>query len=297
MASSTKKKGVPPKGGAPTIITEKPTNDHAFRSHALCSASSSERWLNCPGSVSLSLQAPPDKPSPAAAEGTRCHELAEKILEEWAKSGRKLDNELIELKRRRYSDTRDEKTGWDMVDYAMTYVNTCVATVEEEFDKGTKVDHRLEHRLTLNADMKMYGIADFLATGIRGGEPFGVVCDLKYGKTRVKADDNSQLAFYAVALKKNSKKALKSVKARVVQPRIGHWLSEVEYTAEELSTWDERLTLGAEKALLQIGSSKPELNTGKWCFFCPARDICPAKANEAVSCFDEVTEDDAGIFG
>ncbi len=260
---------------------------HAERLHALCSASASERWLNCPGSVGLSRLVPLEESSPAAKEGTRCHELAEKILREWEKNGRKIEDWYIDAQKKHYADTVNEETGWSMVDYAMTYVNACIATIEEEFDKGADVAYRLEHRLTFNADMGMFGTADFFATGLRNGRPHGVICDLKYGKKRVKVEGNSQLAFYAVALKKASKKGLETIKVRVVQPRINHWLSDVEYTAEELGQWEERLTLGAEKALVQIGSKNPTLATGGWCFFCPARDICPAKANEAAKCFDD----------
>jgi hypothetical protein len=295
MASSTLKKKS--KAGAQKAPEPAELVEHSSRLHALCSASGSERWLNCPGSVGLSRTVPEEPASEAALQGTRCHELAEEILKHWERAGRKIEDWYIETQRRNVRDTRDEATGWDMVDYAMTYVNSCIATIEEEFDKGTPVSYRLEHRLTFNADMKMFGTADFFATGTRNGRAHGVICDLKYGKKRVRVEDNSQLAFYAVALKKASKKNLETIKVRVVQPRIGHWLSEVEYTADELNAWDERLTLGAEKALIQIGSSHPELKTGGWCFFCAARDVCPAKANEAADCFDKVTDDDAGIFG
>ena len=288
MTASKKRSAVGAK--APSLFDDDrkpPSPEHEKRLHSLCSASGSERWLNCPGSVGLCRQVPMEPPGPAAVQGTRCHELAERILEEWGKNGRKLEDWFIEGKRRQVVDTRDEESGWDMVDYAMTYVNSCIATIEEEFDPGTQPDYRLEHRLAFNKDMGMYGIADFLATGVRNGKGYGVICDLKYGKSRVKVEGNSQLAFYAVALKKASKKNLENIKVRVVQPRIGHWLSEVEYTSEELSAWEQRLTLGAERALIQIGSEKPEYKTGGWCFFCAAKNICPAKINEAAKCFDD----------
>ncbi len=56
------------------------------------------------------------------------------------------------------------------VDYAMTYVNSCIATIEEEFDKDSKPDFRFEHRLSFNAEMAMFGTVDFFATGIRNGK-------------------------------------------------------------------------------------------------------------------------------
>ena len=53
--------------------------DHKSRAHALLSASSAERWINCPPSVALTKDMPDDV-SPFAAEGTKAHELAETCL-------------------------------------------------------------------------------------------------------------------------------------------------------------------------------------------------------------------------
>lgn len=268
--------------------------DHSSRGHALCSASGSERWLNCPGSVGLSLDIPEEPSSEAAMQGTRCHELAEKILKYWvARNYCALDSDFsafVDSFRDAYRDTEhmhDSGKIWSMVDYALTYVHACMQEYLD-FDAGTEVSVRLEHRLTFNADMKMFGTADFFATGTRGGKSYGVVCDLKYGKKKVNTKDNSQLAFYACALKKASKRKLETVKVKVAQPRIATWFSEVEYSHGELDEWDLRLTLGAEKALTQIGSKKPELKTGGWCWFCPARNECPEKSRVDVNdCFDD----------
>lgn len=266
---------------------------HSERKHSLCSASGAERWLNCPGSVGLSLQVPEEPSSPAAQEGTRAHELAEKIMRRWEENGRKLDDGYISFLRSEYEDTEHEISDgrvWSMVDYALTYCHACIDEVEA-FDKDSEVAVRLEHRLTFNSDMNMHGTADFFATGVRGGRGYGVICDLKYGKKKVKTEGNAQLAYYSCALKAMSKKNLETVKVRVVQPRIGHWFSDVEYSAQELEQWKETLTLGAEKALLQIGWKEPTLQTGPWCWFCPARSICPEKIKaaqqEAVAAFAE----------
>ena len=254
------------------------TGSHADRLHALCSASGAERWLNCPGSVSLSRAIPEEPPSAASREGTRAHELAERILRQWEKDGRRLDMGWIEGLRPEYEDT--VKDGWSMLDYAMTYVNLCIDEVEN-FDPGTDVSVRLEQRIVFNADMAMFGTVDFFATGTRGGVAYGVIVDFKYGKKKIPVENNPQLAYYAVALKRGSKKKLEKVKVRVVQPRVTAFFADVEYDQAGLQEWNKRLTLGAERALLQINAKKPELKGGAWCWFCPARNVCPEKAREA----------------
>ncbi len=49
------------------------------KGHAVLSASSSERWINCPPSARL-CESYPDKGSNYAAEGTDAHELCEYML-------------------------------------------------------------------------------------------------------------------------------------------------------------------------------------------------------------------------
>ena len=50
------------------------------KKHSELSASGSERWIACPGSVMLSRLAPQSPESPAATEGTLAHTYLEKWL-------------------------------------------------------------------------------------------------------------------------------------------------------------------------------------------------------------------------
>lgn len=273
------------------------SKDHKDREHAICSASSAERWLNCPGSVCMSQGIPEPPPSSYALEGTRAHELSEKILRHWKDNGRKLDYGFVDTLRPEYADTEfptaDGRT-WSMVDFALTYVHLCIDETEQ-FDKAPAV--ALEQRLTLDEGMKMFGTADFLATGPRGGEDVGVIVDLKYGRgKKVKTKGNDQLLYYAVALRKTSKKKLQRIKVRVVQPRLDEYFGEEEYGTEDLDAGEQKLILGAEKALWQAATKKPELRRGGWCWFCPAKSICPeygkGRAEEAVAAFpDDLAEE------
>jgi hypothetical protein len=265
---------------------------HSNRAHAVCSASGAERWLNCPGSVGLSQGLPDQPPTPAALEGTRAHELAEKILRDWEAKDRVLDHAFVESLRPEYEDTEFE-TGdgrmWSMLDYAMTYVNLCLEQVGC-FDSRPAV--RIEHRLTLNADLGMFGTIDFVATGQRKGAYTGIVVDFKFGKKKVNAEENKQLAYYAAALKRNSKKPLEQVKVVVVQPRVAEFFSETWYSEADLDGWTKRLEDGAERAVRQLMRLEPkQFQKGAWCWFCPAKSVCPemekARLAEAVDDFSD----------
>lgn len=255
-------------------------NEHKDRTHAVCSASGAERWLNCPGSVGLAMKLPPMESGAAALEGTRAHELAERVLRKWEADGRRLSEDWVDTLRPAYRDTEvptgDGRT-WSMVDYAMTYVNCCLDEVAS-FDCGEKeAAVRIEHRLVLDERLEMFGTVDFFATGLRGGRAYGVVVDLKYGKKRVKGD-SVQLAYYAAALKRNSKKPLEAVKVRVVQPRLDDFYSDFEYTAEELEVHRVTLMEGAALALrMADGRTPPAYKAGGWCYFCPAWASCPER--------------------
>lgn len=238
--------------------------NHAIRKHARCGASNADRWLNCPGSVALSATVPEQETSVHALEGTAAHELSEKILFHWQANNYKLDFD--------YHKTLEAPHG--MYENVMMYVERCI-------EEASLFDHtptiRIEQRLTLSADMDMFGTADFLATGNIDGIPCGVIVDLKYGKgKKVKTHDNPQLAYYAVALRATSKKKLQRVKVGIVQPRVDEAQGEQWFESHELDAWQNKLTLGAENALWMLGGGRqPAYREGSWCWFCPAKKICP----------------------
>lgn len=252
------------------MSNEPTTGNHAARKHALCSASAAERWLECPGSVGLSMTVPEPPPSIYAIEGTEAHELSETILHQWAKDNYSLSDEFLHSIR----EGREE-----MFDYVMQYVYACV---EESMAFDGTPTIRIEQRLTFNEDMKMFGTADFIATGTMGGKATGVIVDLKYGKgKKVKTENNPQLAYYAVALRSCSKKQLEQVRVRIVQPRTGDFSTSITFSKDDLDTWGAKLTLGAEQALWMAGKAKaPEYREGGWCWFCPAKQICPEIAKK-----------------
>jgi predicted RecB family nuclease len=241
------------------------TINHSARKHALCSASSADRWLECPGSVGLSMTVPEPPTSSYALEGTKAHEFSESILHQWIKDNYVLEDDFLRQKR---------EEGGEMFDYVMQYVYACV---EEAMRFDTTPTVRIEQKLTFSKDMEMFGTADFIATGTMDGKSTGVIVDLKYGKgKKVKTEGNPQLAYYAVALRSCSKKKLEQVKVRIVQPRIEDASTSITFSKEDLDAWNQKLTLGAEQALWMAGKMKtPAYKMGSWCWFCAAKSVCP----------------------
>ncbi len=86
------------------------------------------------------------------------------------------------------------------------------------------------------------------------------------------------MAYYAVALWKQSKIRPKGIQVQVVQPRIRNGLTIVDYQEPELEQWLGVLLRGGERALLQVMTKKPELRVGHYCWWCKARDSCPEYA-------------------
>lgn len=247
------------------MSTDPLIGNHAERKHALCSASSAERWLECPGSVGLSLTVPEPPTSPYALEGTKAHEFSEVILHQWVKGNYTLEDDFLAEKK---------KENPEMFEYVMQYIYACV---EEAMAFDATPTIRIEQRLKFDEGMKMFGTADFIATGLQDGISTGVIVDLKYGKgKKVKTEDNPQLAYYAVALRRCSKKSLENVRVRIVQPRIDCPSTSITFSKADLDLWEQKLTLGAEQALWMAGNAKtPTYKMGSWCWFCPAKPVCP----------------------
>lgn len=229
--------------------------------HALLSASSSERWLNCNPSARLE-QAFAERETSAAAEGTAAHALAEHKLKRRLKlrSERPVsvfDNEEMEI----HTD--------DYADFVMEQV-----TKERRRDANTQVF--IEQRL----DFSCY-VPDGFGTGdcliVSNGRLH--VIDLKYGQgVLVDAEENPQMKLYALAALKlyEEQYQIKKVKLTIFQPRREN-VSTWEITVAKLKRWATKdLIPKAQRAFKGEGEYCP----GEWCLFCKAAVKCRARAED-----------------
>lgn len=229
--------------------------------HAILSASSSHRWLECTPSARLELEFE-DYESKAAKEGTAAHALAE----------HKLKRKLKMRSDRPISEFNDE----DMELYTDDYSDY----VFEHYTKAKRYDENAQIFIEQKLDFSCY-VPDGFGTGdaviISKGKI--QIIDLKYGQgVLVNAEHNSQMMLYALgALKKFGKEYdIKKVRMVIFQPRREN-VSVWETTVTQLKKWaDKKLKPRAEMAYKGTGNYQP----GSHCQFCKAATKCRARAEE-----------------
>lgn len=249
--------------------------NHTDRTHSKLGGSTANRWTNCTGSVFLLDTLPPEPPGEAAIEGTKAHELAEKFLEMYLQG--QIDGGSYSIDLLNCSE--------EMIDGAKYYYETVWKELLDESITGKA--YGLEEKFAIDSNLDMGGIVDFWAVYLDDkAKRVGVVADYKFGFTPVLAKNNAQLAFYAVALRKEMKAAGKDldlVYAAIIQPRLTDEkkrFQKVKFTAKQLDTWEKKFYKAADEIFVQ---KKPKFKVGDWCKFCGAKAVCKEYNKHMVS--------------
>ena len=156
--------------------------------HALLSASSAHRWLECPPSVKLTADIP-DTAGEAAAEGTLAHSIVEERLDSIIEKG-------IWPKKASAKLRMDERYRPVMEEHADTMVGYVMGIFDGLAEEGADPLLMSEQRLDFSR-----WVPDGFGTGDALVVADGVihVIDYKYGKgVPVYAEDNPQLRLYAL---------------------------------------------------------------------------------------------------
>lgn len=235
--------------------------------HARLSPSASHRWINCPGSVHLAEQCPPQGGSTYTAEGTEAHALAElklrKFNGEWTDDFFNKQMEIAKVSFEYYCGEMDAAT-----DFYFDIVT------EKVLEGGPDAELMIEQRFSLDKWVPdSFGSADAV---IIAGHTIEV-CDLKYGKgVKVDAVGNPQLRLYGLGAAElfGDLYDFDTVRVTIIQPRLDH-VSTEEISLEDLRAWAENEV--APKAQMAMNNSEV-VQCGEWCQFCPAKAICRARA-------------------
>ncbi len=226
--------------------------------HSPKGASSSERWMNCPGSVELikNLSLPQTDEPEYRREGTAAHEALALCLlnayDAWEVVNRTMSNGVV--------------VSIEMADAVQVFL----AAVRDGRPPGLQqwVEVQIDNP---EFHPQFYGTVDLglLYTDLLE------VDDLKYGLgVIVEVWHNPQIMYYAYGLLMKLPKADRpsKVRLRIIQPRAFHpdgpvreWIVD----ADVIISWAENTLRPA------MSSTSVELVPGPHCRFCPAKLVCP----------------------
>ena len=231
--------------------------------HALLSASSSKRWLNCTPSARLEEGfAEETGNSVYAEEGTAAHALAE----------HKLKRCLKRRSKRPVSDYQCDEME-ECTDGYVAYVMEQVELARQECkDPVVLIEQRLDYSAYVPEG---FGTGDLLIVADR----VLTVVDLKYGKgVAVDAEWNPQMMLYGLGALElfGAIYDIETVRMAIYQPRLES-VSTWEISVSDLMEWvDKELKPRAALAIAGEG----EFRSGSWCRFCKAKNTCRARAEE-----------------
>ncbi len=229
--------------------------------HALLSASSSHRWLNCPPSARLCEQYE-DKGSDYAVEGTEAHTLGEYKLKTALGIKAKDPSSILT----RYSEEMDEcATGYAA--YILELVETAKQTCA---DPVVLIEQRLDFSKYVEGG---FGTGDcvIIADGTLH------IVDYKHGQgVLVDAVDNPQMKLYALGALElfDGIYDIDVVSMTIYQPRRDNVSTHTVFK-ESLYQWAEEVLKPTAEIAYSGGG---EYNCGDWCQFCKAKYECRKRA-------------------
>lgn len=243
----------------------------AERQHAILSASTAHRWLECTPSARLEELEGRDDCSVYAAEGTAAHALAEiKLSYRFGKIGpMAYDQALME-----WHDNPDYEKYYnqEFEEYVNDYVNF-VCNLGDEYSQDGKYYIYFEFRVNFsNIVPQGFGTADTLIVT----EDTVHVVDLKFGKgVPVTAIGNPQLRLYGMGAL-NLFPNTKFVKTTIYQPRLASTDTEI-LKKEELLDWAINYVAPRAEEAIQ---GKGKLHASEEaCRFCKLRGKCKERAD------------------
>lgn len=248
------------------------------REHALLSASSAKKWMNCPASARLEEQIP-DEESAYAAEGSLAHAICELKL-----TKKFIDRNMTDrtYKSRMNKLTKNELYQKEMDGFTDRYVEY---VTELAFGCPQAPFMAVEKRLDYSDwAPEGFGTGDCI---LLSGDHLHII-DFKYGKgVPVSAVENPQMKCYGLGALKEFGMIypIRFLTLHIVQPRIDNGTSQWEVSREELEEWGKNaLKPAAEEAYRGDGPCRP----GEWCDagFCKLRATCRARAQQFMELMD-----------
>lgn len=237
------------------------------KDHAKLSASGSERWLGCPASISLS-KGRKQIEHPSAQVGTNAHTLYEFIMKNSRVWRAILKHQASEKFKQHIKFSKEQ----------LQAVLVMVVFVESEIQRLKRISGKLPE-VYIERKVHLEGVG-FGTTDTMLWQMYGDlhVVDYKNGKYKVSPVDNTQGLYYGVAAADEIGWDFARAAITIVQPNA---------PGKDVKTWDNITPGRFEKAKLmfQRGAERTRAKNpaivpnNKYCWFCPAKPICPAHAD------------------
>lgn len=229
--------------------------------HAVLSASSAKRWINCPPSARL-CENYDDKSSDYAAEGTDAHALCEYKLKK-----------VLGIEA---TDPTENLTWYnvEMGECAEGYASYILELVENAKQTCSDPVVLIEQRVDFSRWVpEGFGTADciVIADGVMN------VVDYKHGKgVEVSAAENPQMMLYALGALEifDGIYDIVEVRMTIYQPRKSN-ISVSVIEKDELLEWAQNGLIYKAKLAFE---GRGEFHCGEWCRFCKAKAECRERA-------------------
>ncbi|HEO5418749.1 TPA: DUF2800 domain-containing protein [Streptococcus agalactiae] len=229
--------------------------------HAVLSASSSARWIECPPSALLCKEIN-DIPSEYARQGTDAHSLSEYKLRKILGENVKNPKDNLDYYDEEMEESSEEYASYVACQYeeAKNLCKDSIILIEQHLDFSKWVPDG-------------FGTGDCI---IVSDEKLTVI-DLKYGLgILVDANNNPQMMCYALGALAifDGIYDIKEITMTIFQPRREH-ISTYTISKEKLLSWAEK-TLMPQAKLAAIGEG--EFKAGEYCQFCKVKATCRKRA-------------------
>ena len=229
---------------------------------SIVGGSTAKRVINCPGSVQLSLTAPPKPSSRDADKGSLLHNVISVHLE----SG----EPLVSFVGTKYGAVTLTQ---DMIEDKLLPALAAL----EEIDPDKTMQFVVERRVAFDEYLPgVFGSCDLLG---RIGDR-AIVLDWKFGDgVAVDVEENEQLMFYAAAGMRTEElkwvfDGATEIECVIVQPPfVKRWVT----TPGRIRQFEAQLKLAVREASQPTAT----MASGEWCRWCPAKPTCPVVTGQA----------------
>ncbi len=245
--------------------------------------SGSSRWLKCPSSIPLEMKAEVVKDTmEAAAQGTAAHEVLELCILNKVDPQHYFGQTFEVFDEEQMKFPLFFKVGEEMVEALRVFLKHL-----EVLDPSDVSEEYSELSMEHSSIKGLRGTADYVRISASGTKLW--LYDLKYGKGIVQAVNrsgqvNTQLLSYCSLLFDKFPK-LEEAELAIIQPRgaTKKKFRSVEVTRQDVEQHERECIAAyetAEKVLNVVEPIEDHLSVGSHCFFCRAKNICPAQQKD-----------------